>query len=116
MSLKPDILRCERAHVDQAEHVRFAGLNLDCQILCIVDKSSLWHRFGTGRIGNADEALEQILHEIMIPVREGEHNFLVVEVFVRVLWVMHDEGATQTIWVLPTFMAVIPVCAGLINL
>jgi hypothetical protein len=116
VSFEPDILRCKRTHIDQSEHVCFAGLNLDSQVLCVVDESSLRHRFGTRRIRNADEALEKILHEIVVPVREGEHDFLVVEILVRILWVMHNEGATQAIGVLSTFMAMVPVCAGLVDL
>jgi hypothetical protein len=35
---------------------------------------------------------------------------------VGVLWVMHDERAAQAVRILTTLMAVVPVCAGLINL
>ena len=116
MPLKPDILRCKRTHVDQPEHICFAGLDLDSQVLRVVDKSSLRHRLGTGWIRDADEALEKILHEIVVPVREGEHDFLVVEILVRVLWIVHNEGATQAIWVLAAFMAMVPVRARLVDL
>jgi hypothetical protein len=52
----------------------------------------------------------------MIPVRKGEYKLFIVQICVRILWVMNNQRTTEAIWVLAVHMRVVPVGTRLINL
>jgi hypothetical protein len=52
----------------------------------------------------------------MIPVREGKDDFFVVEVLVRIFWIIDYESSAEAVWVLPTNMGMIPVRPRLVDL
>jgi hypothetical protein len=116
MPLKPHILRSESAHIDHTDEIRLARLNLDSQVLRVVDQSGLWDRFSPRWVRDANEALEQLLHPVMVPVGESQNNLLIVQILVRVFRIMHDQRATETIWILASLVAVVPVCSWLVDL
>ena len=74
------------------------------------------YRLCAGRIGDVDEFAQEIVHEIVVPIRKCYDDFFVVEIFEWVFGIMHNQRATKTIWVLAALMAVIPICAGLVDL
>ena len=52
----------------------------------------------------------------MVPVGESQDDFLIVQVLDWAVVIMDNKGPTDTIWVLTTLMAVIPVRAWLVDL
>jgi hypothetical protein len=56
------------------------------------------------------------VHEIVIPIRKRYNDFFVVEIFIRVFRVVHDKRTSKTIWILAALMAVVPICARLVDL
>ena len=53
---------------------------------------------------------------VVVPIREREHNLLIVEIFVRIFWVIHYESSTEAVRVLSSDMRMVPVCARLVDL
>ena len=72
--------------------------------------------FRARRIGNVDEFSQKIMHQVVIPVGERYDNFFVIEILEWVFRVMHNERAPDSIWVLASFMTVVPVCSRLVDL
>jgi len=116
MILEPDVLRSERTHVDQAEEIRLSWLNGDSQVLSVVEQCGLRYGLRAGRIGDVDEFVQEIVHEIVVPIGKCYDDFFVIEIFEWVFEIMHNERATKTIWILAALMAVVPICAGLVDL
>lgn len=116
MTLEPEILCSECSHIDYAEHVRLARLHVNTQVLGFVHQGRVWNRLSTGWIGIADKPTEQTWHLIMVPIREGQHQFLIVLVFVRRVRVRNDQGPSKSVWILSRIMGVVPVGPRLIDL
>lgn len=70
-------------------------------------------RFCTCRIANAQELSDELVHLLMIMVRQSQHQLLIEEVSVRILWIVDDERSSETIRILSIDMRVVPVCPSL---
>jgi len=116
MILELHVLGSERTHVDQAEEIRLSRLNGDGQVLSVIEQCGLRYGLRTGRIGDVDEFGQEIVHEIVVPIRKCYDDFFVVEIFEWVFGVVNYQRASKTIWILAALMAVVPICAGLVDL
>lgn len=116
MALKPEVLASKGSYVDDPEHVGLAWLNRYAKVLGVVHESRVGHRLGSSRIGNAHELLDQRRHLVVVPIRKCKYELLVILILVRVVRVMNDQWATETIGILASDMRVIPVCARLVDL
>jgi hypothetical protein len=116
MVFEPNVLRSESAHIDHPEEICFSRLYADSQILGIVQQCCLRYGFCARRIGDVDEFCEKVVHKIMIPIRKRYDNFFVVEIFVWIFRIMYNKRTSNTIWILAALMAVIPICARLVDL
>lgn len=52
----------------------------------------------------------------MIPVRKSQDDFRVVEVFVWIFVIVNNERTTESIWVLASYVRMIPVGSWLVDL
>lgn len=68
MAFHPKILAGKCANIDDAEHVGLAWLDWSRKVLGIIEESCIRHRLCPGRIGDADELLDQVRHLIVVPV------------------------------------------------
>lgn len=98
------------------QHVRLARLHRNSQVLRVVDQGGIGDRLGTSWVGDINKRGEQRLHEIMVPVGEGQDNLLVVLVLVWILGIEDDEGSAQAIGILASGVRVEPVGSRLVNL
>lgn len=73
-------------------------------------------RFGTGGIGDTEEFCDQTGHLIVVPIRQGQNQFFIKEVGIWIFRVVHDQRASEAIWVLAIYMGMVPVCARLLDL
>lgn len=113
MALEPDVLAGKGTDVDHTEEVRLAGLDRDREVLGLVPEGGLGNRLRTGGVSLVDEAGEQVLHLVVVPVRHGEDELLIVLAFEWGVWVVDDHRPAETIWVLSHHVAVVPVRARL---
>ena len=111
MILEPDVLGSERTHVDQAEEIRLSRLNGDSHVLSVIEQCGLGYGLRAGRISDVDEFGQEIVHEIVVPIRKCYDDFFVVEIFEWVFGVVYYQRASKTIWILASLMAVVPICA-----
>lgn len=116
VSLKPKILTGKCTNVDDAEEVGFAGLNRDSEILGFIHQRSLRHRLRAGGVSLAHEWRDERLHLLMVPIGQGDDDFLIILVLVRVVRIMNNEGTAQAIRILALRVRVVPVCSRLSDL
>jgi hypothetical protein len=60
--------------------------------------------------------MDKSWHLIMIPVRQSKNQLLVIQIRIWIFRVVNDERASKAIWILPIYMRVVPVRAGLCDL
>ena len=116
VALDPEVLAGKGAHVDDAEKVRLARLNGDGHVLGVIDEGGLGDRLGSGGVGLAQEAGDEVFDLIVVPVRQGEDDLVVSLVLVGEVRVMDDERTTKTVGVLAVVVRMIPVRPGLVDL
>ncbi|KAK5629245.1 hypothetical protein RRF57_004959 [Xylaria bambusicola] len=78
MPLEPDVLSRKSSNVGHTEQVRLSRLDRDFQVLGFVEEGGLWHWLCAGWVSFGIEGREQDRHLLVIPVRYGENNFLIV--------------------------------------
>lgn len=108
VAFEPNVLSGKSAYVDQAEHVSPARTHLKGEVLSIIHQSSVGDGLCSSGIGDTDETLHKVGNPVMIPVRKGEDNFLVIVILERAVRVSDDERPSQSIRVLPTIVGMIP--------
>lgn len=116
MTLEPEVLAGKGTNVDDAELVRLARLDGDGEVLRLVHEGGLGHGLGAGRVGLCEELRDQVLHLVVVPVRQGEDELMVNFVLVGEVWVVDDERAAQTVGVLGVGVRVVPIRARLVDL
>lgn len=116
MALEPEVLTSKGTHVDGSEQVGCFGLDGQGVVHGLVHEGVLRNGLGTGRVGLGHELGNEGLHLLVIPVREGEDELLIVVILEGELLVMDNEGSAQTVGVLSAGVRVVPVGSRLVNL
>lgn len=116
MALEPDILSRERADVNQAEEIRFSRRNGDSEVLRFIKKGSLGYWLRARWVALGVEGGKHDSHLLMVPIRDREDEFFVVQVQEWRVGVVDHQRPSQPVWVLSACVGVVPVCAGLVDL
>jgi hypothetical protein len=115
--LKPEVLSSKGTHVDHAEEVRSLGLDGESEVHSLVHQSGVRDRLSTRRVRLDHEELgDEILHLIVIPVRQCQNKLFINLLLVRKVLVVNNQRAAQTVGVLCAGVGVIPVSTRLVDL
>lgn len=116
VALDPEVLTGKSTHIGEVNQISFPGFHWRLQVSSVVHQCTVRHRLGAGGVGHADELFQKIWQQIMIPVGESQNQLLIILTQVRVIRVRDGESLAQTIRILATGMAVVPVGTSLIDL
>jgi hypothetical protein len=56
------------------------------------------------------------LHPLVVPVGKCENDLFIVQVLVRIFRVMYDQRSAKSVGILASLVAVVPICAWLVDL
>lgn len=104
-----DVLGNETTDVDQSHVVGGVRLDRPGTVHGTVEKKGVRNRFGTGRVVQVQELVGQGGDVVVVPFGDGEDDFLVELVLVRVFRVSDDESTSHTVHVLTLGVRVVPV-------
>lgn len=90
VALDPKVLARKGTNVDQPEQIRLAGLHGHGKMLRVIDQSGLGDGLSASWVALVHELLDENGHLIVIPVREGHDNLLVVLSAVGRVWIMNN--------------------------
>ncbi|TKW49549.1 hypothetical protein CTA1_5576 [Colletotrichum tanaceti] len=116
VALEPDVVGGEGADVDHADEVGRAGPDVDVEVLGVVHEGRVGHGLGAGGVLDADQLLDEGPGRAVIPVGQGDDEFLVILALVGALGVVDDQGAAEALGVLAVVVGVVPVGADLVKL
>jgi len=88
----------EAGHVDHTDHICLVRLDEEGHILRFSDESRIRHRLGTVCVLFRREIVRnQNWHLLMIPIGQGNDNFVVNLIRVWVFEILDNEGAAQAV-------------------